>query len=161
MTRSGVRLPSAPPFFDISKSWTEVGENTDTTLCHTVHQRPSKRRSTTVGSASHGCSTTSKHTPSQRPSGPSSRSPHAGRRQSSGLIVRGSTYYLRLRVPRPLITIVGKTHVVKSLRTGYRAEAIRKARAVHSNVRRPPSADLLDTGLSESERVRRVRRPLH
>ena len=60
----------------------------------------------------------------------SPRPPDAGRRQSSGLIVRGSTYYLRLRVPRSLVAIVGKTHVVKSLGTGYRADAIREARIV-------------------------------
>ena len=33
-------------------------------------------------------------------------------------------------MPRSLVTIVGKTHVVKSLGTGYRADAIRKARSV-------------------------------
>ncbi|MFW8085931.1 DUF6538 domain-containing protein [Klebsiella pneumoniae] len=38
-------------------------------------------------------------------------------------MVRGATYYLRLRVPRSLAEIVGKTHVMKSLGTGYRADA--------------------------------------
>ena len=70
------------------------------------------------------CITTSAHTPSKRHLRPSPRSLHSGRRQSSGLIVRGSTYYLRLRVPRPLAGIIGKTHVMKSLGTGYRAEAV-------------------------------------
>ncbi|WP_370523357.1 DUF6538 domain-containing protein, partial [Brevundimonas sp. P7753] len=121
MTRSGVRLPSAPPNPCSTRVWTGSGEKTDTTLCHSVPHRPSKKRSSIVGSASQACSTTSAHTPSKRPLQPSPRSPDAGRRQTSGLIVRGSTYYLRLRVPRSLVTIVGKTHVVKSLGTGYRA----------------------------------------
>ncbi|MFK4059362.1 DUF6538 domain-containing protein [Brevundimonas sp. NPDC046655] len=129
MTRSGVRLPSAPPIPVISRGWPETGDNSDTTLCHTVSQRPSKKRAATVSSSSSGCSTTSSHTPSEWPLRPSPRSPH-GRRQSSGLIVRGSTYYLRLRVPRPLAGIIGKTHVMKSLGTGYRADAVRKARIV-------------------------------
>ena len=129
MTRSGVRLPSAPPIPVISRGWPETGDNSDTTLCHTVSKRPSKKRLSTVGSGSQGCSTTSAHTPSERLVLPPPRSPQC-RRQSSGLIVRGSTYYLRLRVPRPLAGVIGKTHVVKSLGTGYRAEAIRKARMV-------------------------------
>ena len=124
MTRSGVRLPSAPPNPCSTRVWTGSGENSDTTLCHTVPQRPSKKRSSTVGSASQACITTSAHTPSKRPLRPYPRSLHSGRRQSSGLIVRGSTYYLRLRVPRPLAGIIGKTHVMKSLGTGYRAEAV-------------------------------------
>ena len=113
-------LPSAPPIPVISRGWPETGDNSDTTLCHTVSQRPSKKRAATVSSSSSGCSTTSSHTPSEWPLRPSPRSPH-GRRQSSGLIVRGSTYYLRLRVPRPLAGIIGKTHVMKSLGTGYRS----------------------------------------
>ncbi|MBO9502990.1 site-specific integrase, partial [Brevundimonas sp. A19_0] len=39
-------------------------------------------------------------------------------------------YYLRLRVPRSLAGMIGKTHVVKTLSTGYRAEAVRRARIV-------------------------------
>ncbi|WP_303698497.1 site-specific integrase, partial [Brevundimonas naejangsanensis] len=37
---------------------------------------------------------------------------------------------LRLRVPRSLAGGIGKTHVVKSLGTGYRADAVRQARIV-------------------------------
>ena len=91
-------VPSAPPNPCSTRVWTETGDKSDTTLCHTAPKRPSKKRSLTVSSPSRGCSTTSAHTPSKRPLGPSPRSPDAGRRQSSGLIVRGSTYYLRLRV---------------------------------------------------------------
>jgi len=134
MTRSGVRLPSAPPNPCSTRVLTGSGEKTDTTLCHTVPKRPSKKRSSTVSSGSKACSTTSAHTPSKRPVRPSLRSPDAGCRQSSGLIVRGSTYYLRLRVPRPLAGMIGKTHVMKSLGTGYRAEAIRKARIVAASL---------------------------
>ncbi|WP_368034645.1 DUF6538 domain-containing protein [Brevundimonas vesicularis] len=71
-----------------------------------------------------------RRTPSKRPLQPSPRSTDARRRQSSGLIVRGSTYYLRLRVPRSLAGVIGKTHVVKSLGASYRADAIREARIV-------------------------------
>ena len=123
-------IPSAPPNPCSTRVWTGSGENPDTTLCHTVPKRPSKKRSPTIGSGSPTCITTSAHTPSKRPLRPSPRSPNAGRRQSSGLIVRGSTYYLRLRVPRSLAEVIGKTHVVKSLGTGYRADAIREARMV-------------------------------
>ena len=117
-------VPSAPPNPCSTRVWTETGDKSDTTLLHTASNRPSKKRSLTIGSGSHACSTTPTHTPSKRLARPSQRSPDAGRRQSSGLIVRGSTYYLRLRVPRPLAGIIGKTHVMKSLGTGYRAEAV-------------------------------------
>lgn len=95
-------VPSAPPNPCSIRVWTGSGENSDTTLLHTVPKRPSKKRSSTVASPAPGCSTTSSHTPSKRLLRPSPRSPDNGRRQSSGLIVRGSTYYLRLRVPRRL-----------------------------------------------------------
>jgi hypothetical protein len=95
-------VPSAPPNPCSIRVWTGSGENSDTTLCHTVPQRPSKKRSPTASSPSQGCSTTASHTPSQRLARPFARSPNVQRRQSSGLIVRGSTYYLRIRVPRPL-----------------------------------------------------------
>lgn len=123
-------IPSAPPNPCSTRVWTETGENSDTTLLHTAPKRPSKKRSPTITSPSRGCGATSPHTPSKRPLQPSPRSPDARRRQSSGLIVRGSTYYLRLRVPRSLAGIVGKTEVMKSLGTGYRADAVRKARIV-------------------------------
>ncbi len=95
-------VPSAPPIPVISRDWQETGDKSDTTLLHTAPKRPSKKRSTTVSSPSQVCGATSSHIPSKRPLQPSPRSPDALRRQSSGLIVRGSTYYLRLRVPRSL-----------------------------------------------------------
>src|SRR5690606_7393770 len=104
-------LPSAPPNPCFSRVSTETGRKPDTTLRHTASRKPSKKRSTTISSPSRDCSTKVPHTSSQRPSRPSLRSPNAGRRQSSGLIVRGSTYYLRLRVPRSLAGVIGKTHV--------------------------------------------------
>ncbi|WP_368731207.1 DUF6538 domain-containing protein [Brevundimonas vesicularis] len=135
-------VPSAPPNPCSTRVWSETGEKTDTTLLHTASKRPSKKRSSTVSSPSRGCSTTSSHTPSKRPPRPSTRSHNAGRRQSSGLIVRGSTYYLRLRVPRPLAGIIGKTHVMKSLGTGYRADAVSptsvKRRAIAQTAPLPP-----------------------
>ena len=118
-------VPSAPPNPCSTRVWTRSGEKTDTMLCHTAPKRPSKKRSSTVCSPARGCSTTSLHPPPKPSLRPSLR-PSQSRRQSSGLIVRGSTYYLRLRVPRLLVGVVGKTHVVKSLGTGYRAEAKRE-----------------------------------
>ena len=135
-------VPSAPPNPCSTRVWSETGEKTDTTLLHTASKRPSKKRSPSVSSPPQGCSTTSSHTPSKRPLQPSPRSPDARRRQSSGLIVRGSTYYLRLRVPRPLAGIIGKTHVMKSLGTGYRADAVSptsvKRRAIAQTAPLPP-----------------------
>lgn len=96
-------IPSAPPIPCRSRVWTGSGENSDTTLLHTVSKRPSKKRSPTISSSFRSCSTTSSHTPFERISSPFRRSADHGRRQTSGLIVRGSTYYLRLRVPRALM----------------------------------------------------------
>lgn len=103
-------VPSAPPIPVISRGWPETGDKTDTTLLHTASKRPSKKRSSTVSSPSRGCGATSSHIPSKRTPQPSPRSPAGGRRQSSGLIVRGSTYYLRLRVPRSLAGIERRIH---------------------------------------------------
>lgn len=44
------------------------------------------------------------------------------------MIVRGTVYYLRLRVPRHLETQIGRTHFTKSLGTGLKSEAVRRAR---------------------------------
>jgi hypothetical protein len=99
-------IPSAPPIFDISKTWCPSGENCDTTLCHTVILEPSKKRSQSISLGSAGCDTSLYHRPSQRQPRPSSRSQPSRCRQSSGLILRGTIYYLRLRVPRHLVGIV-------------------------------------------------------
>ncbi|MFP1131563.1 DUF6538 domain-containing protein [Asticcacaulis sp. W401b] len=45
-------------------------------------------------------------------------------RKGSGLIVRGRMLYVKWRVPKDLQEIVGKTHFVRSLRTGRLSEAI-------------------------------------
>jgi len=47
-----------------------------------------------------------------------------------GLIVRGTSYYVRLNVPKVLQGIVGKKEFIRSLRTGILSEAVRKARLV-------------------------------
>jgi integrase len=76
------------------------------------------------------CCTSVVHKPSSRSRSPSTRShPHPGRRQP-GLIVRGRVFYLRVRVPRALESTVGRTHLWRSLGTGDKSEAVRRARIV-------------------------------
>jgi len=52
-----------------------------------------------------------------------------------GLIIRGRSFYVRLKVPKRLQPIVGKTHFVRSLKTGLVNEAVRQSRVMgeHSN----------------------------
>ncbi|HWU50143.1 MAG TPA: DUF6538 domain-containing protein [Asticcacaulis sp.] len=51
-------------------------------------------------------------------------------RQKHGLIVRGRSFYVKWKVPKHLQAQVGKTHFVRSLKTGRLAEAVRLARVV-------------------------------
>jgi integrase len=53
-----------------------------------------------------------------------------------GLIVRGTTYYVRLSVPKSLHGIVGRKEFVRSLGTGRCLEAARKARIVAADFER-------------------------
>ena len=46
-----------------------------------------------------------------------------------GLMIRGSTFYARWMIPRPLQPILGKSHFVKSLRTKNAHDAKRLIRA--------------------------------
>ena len=94
-TKTGI--PSAPPIPVNSRGWRNFDANYDTTLHHTVASKPSKKRLESNSSPLKGCDTNLHHQPSKRSLRPSKRSRDKGRRQSSGLIVRGSTYYLRLR----------------------------------------------------------------
>jgi hypothetical protein len=50
--------------------------------------------------------------------------------RNSGLIVRGRIFYVRWMIPRKLQPVLGKTHFVRSLKTGRRDEAVRQARIV-------------------------------
>ena len=61
-----------------------------TTLCHTAPRKPSKKRSETTTSPAAACDTRLRHKPSPRHSEPSGRSPPHRRRQSSGIMVRGT-----------------------------------------------------------------------
>ena len=54
----------------------------------------------------------------------------------SGLIVRGQSFYVRWKVPTRLQSIIGKTHFVRSLRTGRLSEALRQARLVGGDFER-------------------------
>jgi hypothetical protein len=51
------------------------------------------------------------------------------RLNASGLMIRGSTFYARWMIPRPLQRILGKSYFVKSLRTKSSSEARRLIRA--------------------------------
>ncbi len=119
----------------------------DTGVCHNGPAEPSPNRYPIRPSGDSGCSTAVCHNgpepslrlpmpsgrsrpPSSRPSGPRSW------RQPSGLIVRGRVFYLRLRVPGSLVETVGRTHWVRSLGTGYRDEAIRRARMAAADFER-------------------------
>lgn len=77
-----------------------------------------------------GCCTSVVHKPRKRSLPPSSRSGGNFRRPSSGLMLRGRVFYLRLRVPRAFEQTVGRTHVWKSLGTSRWREAVRAARIV-------------------------------
>lgn len=106
----------------------------DTTVCHTPASKASSNRYPIRLSDDPGCSTAVCHNgpapterlpqPSRRPQAPSHP---RSKRQPSGLIVRGRVFYLRLRVPGGLVEKVGRTHWVRSLGTGYRREAVRRA----------------------------------
>ena len=128
--RSGVRLPSAPP---ILMDWTPsdaelpnkikpkpVAELRDPEAaphkCCTkrVHNRAAEgdvSRCSTGDSCPFGCCTSVVHKPLKRSLPPSSRSGANFRRQSSGLMLRGRVFYLRLRVPRALEHTVGRTRL--------------------------------------------------
>ncbi|MGN6366623.1 DUF6538 domain-containing protein [Asticcacaulis taihuensis] len=51
------------------------------------------------------------------------------RLNASGLMIRGSTFYARWMIPRPLQAILGRSHFVKSLRTKNAHDARRLIRA--------------------------------
>jgi hypothetical protein len=110
----------------------------DTTVCHTAPSEPPPNRYPIRVSDDSGCSTAVCHNgpepfprlsqPSGRSQRPSARpSEQRSRRQPCGLIVRGRVFYLRMRVPRGLVEKVGRTHWVRSLGTGCRGEAVRRA----------------------------------
>ena len=123
-------VPSAPPFLDIPRNSGSPGENCDTTLLHTVNSGPSDKRGHARVSRLRDCHTDLRHQPSSRSPGPSQRSRPKGSSRTPGLILRGTIYYLRLRVPRHVSSVIGRTHFMRSLATGSRSEASRLARLV-------------------------------
>jgi hypothetical protein len=136
MTRSGVRLPSAPPnshknlesqanprkcepdvakcdhrlvhkrFSTISKSPLPSKDLAGSDWCRSVVHNPRVRSRTHAAGSS---------------APPSSRSS----RNVPGLTIRGRVFYLRLRVPRTLQEKVGRTHFWRSLGTSRWGEAVR------------------------------------
>ena len=110
-------FPSAPPFLDNPRNSGSPGENCDTTLLHTVNSEPSEKRGYTRVSGLRACHTNLHHQPSSRSPGPSKRSWPKGSSRTPGLILRGTIYYLRLRVPRHLSSAIGRTHFMRSLVT--------------------------------------------
>ncbi len=57
-------------------------------------------------------------------------SPSPAKRRSPGLVLRGSLYSLRLKVPKHLQGRLDRTHWCRALGTGRLSEAVRKARIV-------------------------------
>ena len=80
----------------------------DTTMLHTVVSGPSENGGSSGSSRRSGCDTSLGHEPSSRSPSPSSRSPRRQRRNPPGLIVRGTIYHVRIRVPRNLEAQVGR-----------------------------------------------------
>ena len=80
----------------------------DTITLHTVTSRPSENDGSSGSSRRSGCDTSLGHEPSSRSLSPSSRSPRRQRRNPPGLIVRGTIYHVRIRVPRSLEAQVGR-----------------------------------------------------
>ena len=129
-------IPSAPPFLDNTRNSGFPGENCDTTLLHTVNSGPSDKRGHARFSGLRACHTDLHHKPSSRSPGPSERSRPNGASRTPGLILRGTTFYLRLRVPRHLSSVIGRTHFMRSLSTRSRSEASRLARLVAGDFER-------------------------
>ena len=74
--------------------------------------------------------------PSGKASKPEARSKSLGRRSHrAGLIVRGTTYYVRLSVPKSLHGIVGRKEFVRSLGTGRCLVLLRLAENIESRIR--------------------------
>lgn len=89
-----------------------------TSLLHHQLCRTAENGCETLASARSGCCTNLLHIPSKRPTQPSPRPPRRRRPNPPGLIVRGTVFHVRVRVPREAQGIVGKTHVWRSLGTG-------------------------------------------
>lgn len=105
------------------------------TACATglCHQRAQSRASRLFGhrQASPSPKTTGRpsRNGSSRPSNMDGDREKNGRarpsRRQHGLIVRGQSFYVKWKVPKRLQPIVGKTHFVRSLRTGRWDDAVR------------------------------------
>lgn len=116
---------SHPPFFFKPFKrlrFLPIGEPDEPVCCtNVVHNRPSDDGSTRCDERvfrPSGCCTSVVHKPSKTASSPSSRAQQDLGRRHSGLMVRGRVFYLRMRVPRSLEKVIGRTHMWRSLGTG-------------------------------------------
>ncbi len=73
----------------------------------------------------------------------------------SYLRLRGGTYHFRVRIPRPLHKVAGRSEMTVSLKTGRFASAVRAARAIRTELDR--IVDAADHGASYADIERRVR----
>lgn len=141
MTRSGVRLPSAPPIFSNTLKIQEKSKQCEPNVANCDRRLVHKRSSTIPKSplpstdldgsdwrrsVVHNPRDKSRTHVARSSSPPSPRSS----RNVPGLIVRGRVFYLRLRVPRTLQGKVGRSHFWRSLGTSKWDEAVREARLV-------------------------------
>ena len=141
MTRSGVRLPSAPPIFSNTLKNQAKSKQCEPDVANCDHRLVHKHSSTIPKSplpsidlagsdwrrsVVHNVRVRSRTHAAGSSASPSVRSS----RNISGLIVRGRVFYLRLRVPRTLQEKVGRTHFWRSLGTSKWDEAVREARLV-------------------------------
>jgi len=105
-------------------------------VLHTALSGPSKKTVSPKGCGASNCCPNLLHKPSKRPPSPSSRPPDRGPKNPPGLIVRGRFFHVRVRVPRSLEAKIGRSHVWRSLGTGLKSEAVRRARIVTADLER-------------------------
>ena len=134
MTRSGVRLPSAPPNSSNTLETQAKSKQCEPDVANCDHRLVHKQSSTNPKSPSPSKDLAGSdwrrsvvHIPHDKSrthaAGSSASPPSRSSRNVPGLIVRGRVFYLRLRVPRTLQEKVGRTHSVKLMVTnsGHRS----------------------------------------
>lgn len=84
------------------------------------HRRPTSSSRSMVKPSANGSARPSRMVDIDRPG----NDRRASSAQKHGMFVRGRSFYVRWRVPSRLQPIVGKTHFVRSLKTGRWADAV-------------------------------------
>ena len=109
-----------------------------TTVLHTAPSEPSKLTVRSNSCSARACCTNLLHTPFKPTLLTSQWRPPGLTKNPPGLIVRGRVFHLRVRVPRTHQDRIGRTHVWRSLGTGLKSEAVRRARLVLRSTRSLP-----------------------